>query len=196
MPVYRYRYNLLTQEQIADQVPGPILVPASGAFPGMFEDVDAPVTSKPDLDDFMSSKGFGFVSTDPPFPPPSALIFQSLTVSLGALNGFGAVPIFTLSVAPALPPGARLLAAEIDVTPFAALGLATATGTMQGPADSKGTILAGVNFMSAGLQAPPGTSPYASRAGQAIAITLALTGSTFNLLTAGGLTANLFYGTT
>ena len=64
MPVYRYRLNGPTLSELQRYV-DPAVVSVSGVKRVSDIDIDAPASSKADLDQYMAMQGYGFVSTDP-----------------------------------------------------------------------------------------------------------------------------------
>ena len=79
MPVYRYAWSSLALQDLTLNVPGSPTVGSTG--PSIYVDVTAPTGSKADLDDYMSSKGYAFVSTDPASTPGSQSSGTILTAS-------------------------------------------------------------------------------------------------------------------
>lgn len=91
MPVYRYQANSISQAQLSSQVPGGPVLGSTG--PAIYVDVTAPSGSKADLDDYMSSVGYAYLSTDPATTPAQAASAQLLAGgSAGQVqyNGAGA----------------------------------------------------------------------------------------------------------
>lgn len=82
MTVYRYRWTILDVAALAKQVPG-VISPGNEA-PMIFKDIDAPPSSKDDLDAFMLSQGWAFDSTSPLTTPAQ----QSAADSLARVSGY------------------------------------------------------------------------------------------------------------
>ena len=67
MPVYRYRLTGISLIDLTQAVPGSPTIGSSG--PSTYVDITALTTSKSDLDDYMSSQGYAYDSTDPATTP-------------------------------------------------------------------------------------------------------------------------------
>jgi hypothetical protein len=76
MPVYRYQANSISQTQISEQVPGAPVIGSTG--PSIYVDVTVAAGSKPDLDEYMTSIGYSYVSQDPLTTPAQAASAQLL----------------------------------------------------------------------------------------------------------------------
>jgi len=70
VPVYRYQSVSINQTQLSAQVPGAPVIEANG--PAIYVDVTAPSGSKADLDEYMTSVSYEYVSTDPTTTPDQA----------------------------------------------------------------------------------------------------------------------------
>lgn len=91
MPVYRYQANSINPTQLSEQVPGAPVLGSTG--PSIYVDVTAPNGSKLDLDEFMTSVGYTYVSTDPlttPVQAASAQLLAGGSVNQVQYNGAGA----------------------------------------------------------------------------------------------------------
>lgn len=68
MPVYRYIWSNIDLQSLQQQVPG---TPTTGSTgPVMLVDINAPDTSKDDLDEYMASRGYSIYDRDP-LPTPN-----------------------------------------------------------------------------------------------------------------------------
>ena len=67
MPTYRYRAISLDASELARKVPGAPVLGLTG--PDQFVDIVAPAGSKADLDEYMTSQGYSYDSTNPATPP-------------------------------------------------------------------------------------------------------------------------------
>lgn len=104
MPVYRYQLNLFDPVDAANKVPGSLVAGASA--PPIYKDITAPSGSKPDLDEYMASKGFSFVSTDPVTTPAQEQAAADFSIHANIAGEFAGVTL------KATPVGADLLLIE------------------------------------------------------------------------------------
>lgn len=91
MPVYRYQLNLFDAADAAKKVPGSLTAGASA--PPIYKDITAPSNSKADLDEYMASKGFAFVSTDPVNTPAQQQASDSNTVHTNVAGELAAITL-------------------------------------------------------------------------------------------------------
>ncbi|MFA5387362.1 MAG: hypothetical protein WC322_03110 [Candidatus Paceibacterota bacterium] len=95
MPVYRYVWNTIDLQDLQAQVPG---VPTPGSTgPVLYVDVNAPDTSKDDLDLYMASKGYSFFDGDPA-PTPREQFISTMSLVLTTDPRLGALPPYHYAV--------------------------------------------------------------------------------------------------
>jgi hypothetical protein len=103
------------------------------------------------------------------------------------------------NIGSALPAGAFLLAADINVaTPLSGGSMTAVTAELQGGSDAAGSIVASTSVFTgaASCIGTPGSNPYANRGGQQIKMTITGDGThALSALTAGVLSVDLVYGT-
>lgn len=97
MPVYRYQSNSVNAAQLANQVLGPTTLGSTG--PGIFVDVTASNADKGDLDAYMTSIGYSYVSTDPVTTPmeesaSTVTTWATVSAALGGQAGASANYVF------------------------------------------------------------------------------------------------------
>lgn len=127
--------------------------------------------------------------------PQQVTQMQEGLFPLATLQAAGATSSATFNIGGALPSDARLMRTELEVVQVLAGGLlVAASATIQGGSDANGTLLSSLSVLGGtGQFSGDGSNPYCSRGGQQITLDVTLTGATFSALTAGSLTARLFY---
>lgn len=119
----------------------------------------------------------------------------SLSLNLAMLKALGATTSASVSFAAALPSDARVVGSEIVVvTTLAGSGLTTAVATLEATTDTAGALVNDADLTNTGgTILAGGNNPYASRGGQTLQLTFTLAGCNLADLTAGAVTANVFY---
>lgn len=124
-----------------------------------------------------------------------AVVKGAVNMNVAAIKAAGAVTTFQYTLV-TLPNPGKLLRIEVLVnTILAGTGLSTSLLTLEGGSDAVGSLVGSVSTQTTGYKAGGASNPYISRDGQALKMSLTITGGTLKLsgLTAGDITVNYWY---